>query len=67
MLNYHDVVKWTLTVSNKGPNTATGVKISDVLPKGFTYINSSRPYSDGVVNIGNLAVGAKEVVGRPHV
>ncbi|WP_458403426.1 hypothetical protein [Methanobrevibacter sp.] len=57
-VNYRDVVRWTLVVSNNGPDAATGVRISDVLPVGFVYLNSTRPYSNGVINIGNLAVGA---------
>ena len=61
-VNYLDVVKWTITVTNNGPDAASGVKIQDVLPKGFVYLNSSRPYANGIINIGNLAVGAKAVV-----
>ena len=57
-VNYTDVVRWTLIVTNYGPDAATGVVISDVLPKGFVYINSTRPYSNGKINIGNLAKGA---------
>ena len=57
-VNYNDVVRWTLIVTNYGPDAATGVVISDVLPKGFVYINSTRPYSNGKINIGNLAKGA---------
>ena len=57
VVNYRDVVCWTLTVSNYGPDAASGVRISDTLPRGFVYLNSSRPYSDGVVEVGNLAVG----------
>ena len=57
-VNYNDVVRWTLIVTNYGPDAATGVVISDVLPEGFVYINSTRPYSNGKINIGNLAKGA---------
>ena len=68
--NFGDLVKWTLVVSNNGPDAATGVKISDVLPKGFVYVSSSRPYSNGVINIGNLAVGQSmsvDIVTRVNV
>ena len=58
VVNYTDVVKWTLTVTNYGPDAATGVKIYDFLPNGFTYLNSSKTYSNGVINIGNLAKGS---------
>jgi len=57
-VNYNDVVRWTLIVTNYGPDAATGVVISDVLPEGFVYMNSTRPYSNGKINIGNLAKGA---------
>uniref|UniRef100_UPI00386AB250 hypothetical protein n=1 Tax=Methanobrevibacter sp. TaxID=66852 RepID=UPI00386AB250 len=57
VVNYTDIVCWTLTVTNFGPDAASGVRISDTLPRGFVYLNSSRPYSDGVVEVGNLAVG----------
>ncbi|WP_405266900.1 hypothetical protein [Methanobrevibacter sp.] len=58
--NYTSLVKWTLTIKNNGPNKATGVKVVDILPKGFVYINSTLDkgsYSNNVFNIGNLDVG----------
>ncbi len=57
VVNYMDVVKWTLTVTNYGPNAATGVKIYDTLPNGFVYLNSTKPFNKGVIDIGNLGVG----------
>ena len=60
--NYGDLVKWTLTVSNNGPNTATNVKVQDVLPKGFVYVDSKAgkgSYSNGIFTINTLAVGEK--------
>ena len=62
VVNYTDVVKWTLTVSNYGPDVATGVRIYDLLPDGFVYLNSTKPYSNGVIEIGDLSVGGKVVV-----
>ena len=60
VVNYTDLVKWTLIVKNNGPNNATGVKVVDMLPKGFVYINSildRGSYSNNVFNIGSLNVG----------
>ena len=58
--NYGDLVKWTLNIRNNGPDNATGVKVVDILPNGFIYINSTLDkgsYSNNVFNIGNLDVG----------
>ena len=60
--NYLDLVRWTLVVTNNGPDAATGVKITDILPRGFVYVSSSKPYSNGVITIGNLAVGQSQSV-----
>ena len=68
--NYGNLVKWTLTVTNNGPNSATGVVVSDDLPQGFVYVSSKTPrgsYSNGKFNIGNLNVGetlSLEIVSR---
>ena len=57
VVNYGDVVRWTLTVSNLGPDDATGVVVYDRLPEGFVYLNSTMPYVNDEFAIGNLAVG----------
>jgi len=31
-----DVVTWTITVSNAGPDAATNVDVQDILPNGYT-------------------------------
>ncbi|WP_298501802.1 hypothetical protein [uncultured Methanobrevibacter sp.] len=57
VVNYTDVVTWTLIVSNNGPDVATGVEIYDVLPNGFVYMNSTKQYKNNKIFIGNLGVG----------
>ena len=59
--NYLDLVKWTVVVRNNGPDVASGVRVSDVLPAGLVYLSSSASvgkYANGVWNVGKLAKGA---------
>jgi parallel beta-helix repeat protein len=56
-------VDFTLTVTNGGPDGATGVEVTDLLPTGYTYVGhtpSVGTYNSGsgVWTIGNLANGA---------
>ena len=62
-----DVVNFSLTVTNNGPDDATGVSVEDVVPGGLSY-NSSSPskgsYNDatGIWTIGSMANGASETI-----
>ena len=62
VLNYGDTVKWTLKVSNNGPNKASNVVVFDDLPDGLTFIKSNGNYDGGVWNVGNLNVGETKVL-----
>ncbi len=57
-----DEIKFTLTVTNKGPSNSTGVKVSDPLPSGYTYKSFSGDGSyvsgTGLWTIGNIAKDA---------
>lgn len=63
-LNYNDLIKWTIIVSNNGPNMATGVIVNDLLPKSVEYISSylSKGFYNpvnGIWDVGNLNAGEK--------
>ncbi|MBK8443030.1 MAG: DUF11 domain-containing protein [Sphingobacteriales bacterium] len=53
-----DVITYTLTVVNKGPDAATGVTVYDMLPAGLSFVGSNGNYNNttGIWTIGNLAV-----------
>ncbi len=42
-----DTVTFTLTLENKGPETATNIQVSDPVPSGLTDIGSSGGYDQG--------------------
>ncbi len=62
--NYLQNVTFTLTAHNYGPNTATGIIVTDKLPTGLKFISSNGNYnsSTGVWTIGNLANGQEAVL-----
>ncbi len=56
------VVTFTVTLTNNGPSTATGVQVSDLLPPGLTFLNavpSQGTYNAamGVWTVGDVPVG----------
>jgi VWFA-related protein len=61
-----DKVVFTITVSNAGPSTATGVLVTDQLPSGFLYVsdNGSGAYNPatGVWSVGTVAVGGSRTL-----
>ena len=60
-----DTLSYSITVTNKSTDDATGVTVTDVLPGGVTYVSAapgagSCSFSNGTVscNLGTLAAGA---------
>lgn len=60
--NEGDAIKYTISITNNGPNDATGISLTDILPAGVTYVNddASGAYNlgSGIWNVGSLANGA---------
>ena len=60
-------MNFTVTVKNNGPDTASGVKITDLLPDGLkllSYTVSQGTYNSitGIWDIGNLNVNGTSVL-----
>jgi uncharacterized repeat protein (TIGR01451 family) len=58
--NVGDQVVFNITVTNQGPNGATGVIVTDLLPGGYTYVshstvNGTYVPGTGIWNIGAIA------------
>jgi uncharacterized repeat protein (TIGR01451 family) len=60
-----DTVVYTLTVTNNGPNDATGVVVTDTVPAGLTYVSDDcgGVFVDPTLTwtVGNLANGASAI------
>ena len=62
-----DQFTYIITVKNNGPDDATGVEVTDILPEGVVYINSNASVgsynnANGEWFVGNLANGASETL-----
>ena len=55
--NYGDLVKWTLTVTNNGPDVATEVFVDEVIPNGLVFKSADGFYANGKWSVGTLNVG----------
>ncbi|WP_425614647.1 SpaA isopeptide-forming pilin-related protein [Anatilimnocola sp. NA78] len=61
--NVGDQVTFTITVSNLGPDGATGIEVTDLLPAGLTFVSetvSQGTYDEGtgIWLVGNIAANA---------
>ena len=57
-----DTVAYIVTVTNNGPDDATGVQVTDVLPAGVTFVSDAPTQgtyhqTSGLWDVGSLAVG----------
>jgi uncharacterized repeat protein (TIGR01451 family) len=55
-------VTFKLTLNNSGPANATGVKIQDLLPSGFSFVSATPSFGTydsktGIWNVGNIKSG----------
>jgi uncharacterized repeat protein (TIGR01451 family) len=57
-------VTWTVTATNKGPDTATNVVINDALPDDMSLVDGSVDVPDGVTCIGGRCTLASLAPGR---
>lgn len=62
-----DIVTYTITILNRGPDAATGVVVRDVLPAGLVYVSGSPSKGSfdpvtGFWEIGGLVVGAEQTL-----
>ena len=57
-VNVGNKITYTVTATNNGPNTATGIVINDVLPSGFTATPSAGTYYNGQWVISSLTSGS---------
>ena len=56
--NLGDTVSFTLTLTNLGPDTATGVSVNDLLPPGLTFVSAAPSQGSYDSTTGIWALGA---------
>ncbi|GAB4315306.1 MAG: hypothetical protein Kow0019_15510 [Methanobacteriaceae archaeon] len=60
--NYLDKLTYTITATNYGPDTATGVEVTDILPAGLKFISATTSQgtynpNTGIWNVGTIEKG----------
>src|SRR5262249_2604934 len=63
--NVGDTITYTITLTNNGPDPATGVTVQDTLPAGVTFLSASPTEGDYNSTTGTWTVGIV-VVGAPQ-
>ena len=63
--NVGDTITFTITLTNAGPNTATGVALTDLLPAGLTFVSATPSQgtynsANGAWTVGTVASGAPQ-------
>lgn len=66
--NVNDVVSYSLTATNDGPQDANGLKLQSRLPAGLTFVNATTPgvtFANGIVNadVGTVMANGQVTVG----
>ena len=64
--NEGGTIVYTVALSNNGPDTATGVTVTDLLPAGVTFVSSTQTQGTytsgtGVWSVGTVAVAASDL------
>ena len=47
-----DTVIWTLSITNNGIGSPSGVKVLDLIPSGFTYVSDDAPATGDIYDVG---------------
>ncbi|WP_338872115.1 hypothetical protein WBJ53_27135 [Spirosoma sp. SC4-14] len=66
--NVNDVVSYSLTATNDGPQDATGIKLQSRLPAGLAFVNATTPgvtFANGIVSadVGTVMANGQVTVG----